>query len=235
MIRKILPTVFKQFVRVKVKELFAFQDNEHFKEQARLARVSQEQRMPKFNLESKHISNLSVLVDRDALLHAMPKRAVCAEIGVDVGEFTSRIIEITHPLKMHLVDTWGDPGRYRDELRAQVEAKFRGDIESGRVVIDVGRSTDVLTCFPDQYFDWVYLDTDHTYTTTERELNILKVKVKKGGIIAGHDYSVGNWIGDFRYGVIEAVHELCVLDGWEMIYVTFEANQTRSFAIRKLL
>ena len=58
--------------------------------------------------------------------------------------------------------------------------------------------------------------------------------MKKGGIIAGHDYVHGNWISAFRYGVVEAVHEFCVQFGWEIIYLTIEPTENQSFAIRKI-
>lgn len=95
-------------------------------------------------------------------------------------------------------------------------------------------STDAAYDFPDNYFDWIYIDTDHTYETTRDELRLYAPKMKKGGIIAGHDYVHGNWISTFRYGVVEAVHEFCVQFGWEIIYLTIEPTENQSFAIRKI-
>ena len=91
----------------------------------------------------------------------------------------------------------------------------------------------IVAC-PDSYFDWVYLDTDHTYDTTRRELELLRPKMKKGGIIAGHDYIFGNWDDGHRYGVIEAVREFCLTYQWEMIFLTHELDDHPSFAIREI-
>ncbi|MEX0773138.1 MAG: class I SAM-dependent methyltransferase, partial [Balneolales bacterium] len=85
------------------------------------------------------------------------------------------------------------------------------------------------------YFDWIYIDTDHSYETTRDELRLYASKVKQGGIIAGHDYVKGNWITTYRYGVIEAVHEFCVNNDWELIYLTAEPIENQSFAIRRTL
>lgn len=82
--------------------------------------------------------------------------------------------------------------------------------------------------------DWIYIDTDHSYETTRDELRLYASKVKDGGIIAGHDYVKGNWITTYRYGVIEAVHEFCVGNDWELIYLTAEPLESQSFAIRKV-
>ena len=197
-------------------------------------RYEDEKEIPKLELEQRHIQNLEIVLDRHSFLQRMPKNGVCAEIGVDQGEFSKMILEITDPSRLHLVDAWGDPSRYHDGLKLAVKDKFSSEIAMGKVEVNVGFSTVVLAKFPNQYFDWVYLDTDHSYKGTAEELQILKNKVKKGGIIAGHDYIIGNCPGDCRYGVIEAVHELCVKDNWEIILLTNETHQFRSFAIRKM-
>lgn len=145
------------------------------------------------------------------------------------------ILKQSSPKKLHLIDAWGDPSRYHDGLKDLVRDKFKKEIGDKTVELNVGYSTTILKEFPDHYFDWVYLDTDHTYKVTANELAILKDKVKLGGIIAGHDYIIGNWTGDCRYGVIEAVHELCVKDTWELLYTTANFNESPSFAVRRII
>ncbi len=217
-----------------VKEVFHFKDYKEHIQDFLKARKLNEEAIPKYDLENKHIRNIQVLLNREALLNNMPKDAVCAEIGVNEGEFSEQILQITNPIKLHLIDAWGNPERYHDGLKLQVHDKFEKEINLGKVVINVGYSTDVLKNMPDHYFDWVYLDTDHSYAVTAAELNILKDKVKPGGIIAGHDYIIGNWAGDVRYGVIEAVHELCVTADWEIVFVTINKNEMPSFAVKRI-
>jgi len=190
--------------------------------------------IPKIDLQPRNISNLKSLATRTELLGNMPKNAVSAEIGVDHGDFSQLILKTTSPKKLHLIDAWADENRYHGGLKDLVENKFKKEIAGGTVALNVGFSTTVLAGFPDYYFDWVYLDTDHSYQTTKAELAILKSKVKPGGIIAGHDYIIGNWITGQRYGVIEAVNEFCVNEDWEMICLTVETDQYRSFAIKKI-
>jgi len=36
----------------------------------------------------------------------MPQRSVCAEIGVDKGEFSQKIIDRVQPTKLHTIDPW---------------------------------------------------------------------------------------------------------------------------------
>jgi hypothetical protein len=198
-----------------------------------LRRAKIEEDIPKIDLRAENIQNLKTLLDREELIRNMPRNGVVAEIGVDHGDFSELILKLSAPKKLHLIDAWADDGRYHRGLKNIVEDKFKKEITNGTLNLDIGFSTTVLLNFPDKYFDWVYLDTDHSYQTTKAELAILKSKIKEGGIIAGHDYIIGNWVDGNRYGVIEAVNEFCVNEKWEIIYLTIEADHYRSFAIKK--
>ncbi|MBK9149146.1 MAG: class I SAM-dependent methyltransferase [Flavobacteriales bacterium] len=171
--------------------------------------------------------------DREAFLNVLPKGGVVAEAGVDHGDFSARILAITQPSALHLIDVWSSK-RYHSGLEDLVRKRFAREIESKQVRIDLGLSTDVMPRFPDGYFDWIYIDTDHGYRITAAELAIARTKVKPGGIIAGHDYVTGNWDGGVRYGVVEAVHEFCVKHDWELILLTHETDRHLSFAIRAI-
>lgn len=202
-------------------------------EAEKLRRKEEDAALPKSTLEEKHIRNLKVLVDRGVLLDLLPKHAVVAEVGVDRGVFTEQILLRTQPAKLHLVDTWGTD-RFNDTLMQGVQEKFKDQFAAGTLQINRGLSTEVLPTFADAYFDWLYIDTDHRYSTTRDELALAENKVKPGGVIAGHDYILGNWGSGMRYGVIEAVREFCLKRDWEMIYQTCEARGRLSYALRKL-
>jgi len=196
-------------------------------------RTAQSRAIPKVQLQQRHLGNLKVVPDRTAFLEALPKGGVVAEIGVDHGDFSARILSITRPERLHLIDVWSS-SRYHGGLEKVVRDKFATELASGQVKIDLGLSTEVLPRFTDGYFDWVYIDTDHGYIVTAAELEIARSKVKAGGIIAGHDYVTGNWDGGVRYGVVEAVHEFCVKHDWELILLTHETDRHLSFAIRAI-
>jgi hypothetical protein len=61
---------------------------------------------------------------------------------------------------------------------------------NSRVEIIHGFSTDVeiIHKFVDGYFDFVYIDGDHSYQGAKSDLLNFFPKVRVGGIIAGHDY-----------------------------------------------
>ena len=184
---------------------------------------------PEAHLEEKHIRNCQLVLNRRRMLELIGKQNIVAELGVNKGEFSKAILEITKPDKLHLVDCWDSQGLYR-----QVSEAFSPEINSELVQIHHKLSTDASRDFEDNYFNMVYIDTDHTYQTTRDELLAYAPKMKQGGIIAGHDYSMGNWIYSYRYGVIEAVHEFCINHDWKFCYLTAEPLERCSFAIRKI-
>ena len=190
-------------------------------------------KIPVFDLSEKHIQNAKLLINREELLKRMKPNAIVAELGVDQGEFSEKIFKITSPSKFHLIDLWGSE-RYNDGKRRAVADKFKKEIDANQIEINHGYSTEIVNKFPDTYFDWIYIDTAHSYKVTIDELNAYLPKMKENGIIAGHDFTVGNWINRLKYGVIEAVYEFCHKNNWEIIYITAEAMNYPSFAIRKI-
>lgn len=169
---------------------------------------------------------------KDEMLSLLPKNAVVAEIGVNFGNYAMDIVKQTNPEKLHLVDCWEEQDSdhtsdvYADEQQKQalkeVHEKFKKQIDSGNVVINLGFSQDVLPKFENGYFDWVYIDASHRFVDCLRDLKLCESKVKEKGIIAGHDYCNSAIAGKRNYGVMKAVDMFCRKYGWEMIYLTIE-------------
>ncbi|MHA1987706.1 MAG: class I SAM-dependent methyltransferase [Promethearchaeota archaeon] len=184
-------------------------------------------------LSQKNINNLKVVLNRDILLKNLPKEGVIAELGVDKGDFSNKILSLTQPKKLYLIDIW-DSERYSMDKMVYVKKRFQKEIDTGKVIIIRGTSEKELLKFENEYFDWVYIDTAHTYEQTVRELDLCREKVKDGGIIAGHDYCQGDIKNAQAYGVVQAVNQFCIKYDWEFIFITHETDRTLSFAIRKL-
>ncbi|MBN3518746.1 class I SAM-dependent methyltransferase [Algoriphagus lutimaris] len=190
--------------------------------------------MPVPEILYNHLENGRLLAKREQLLGLLPENGIVAELGVDHGDFSRKILEINKPSKLHLVDVWQSE-RYPEKLFHEVSQKFQKEIEAKKVEINRGLSTKVVDQFPDGYFDWIYIDTAHTYSMTKAELESYLLKMKKGGIIAGHDFIIGEIDVPWKYGVIEAVYEFCEKYNWEIIYLTMERGISPSFAIREIL
>ena len=158
---------------------------------------------------------------RDFLLKQMPKQSVCAEIGVYKGDFAARIMRIVQPQKLHLIDPWkyepsatygeslygGETGASQanmDSIFDGVLRRFHRQITTEVVRVYRSDSVDASAAFPDDYFDWIYIDGNHQYEFVKRDLEAYYPKVKQGGYLTGDDYGVFGWWQD---GVKRAVDE----------------------------
>jgi len=184
-------------------------------------------------IKYKHVQNGKLLENREQFLSLFPQNGIVAELGVDHGDFSRKILDVNLPSKLHLVDVW-QSDRYPERLFHEVSQKFQKEILAGKVIINRGLSTQVGRQFPDAYFDWIYIDTAHSYKVTKAELEMYRPKIKNGGIIAGHDFIVGEIDVPWKYGVIEAVYEFCKVYHWEIIYLTMERGISPSFAIKEI-
>jgi hypothetical protein len=188
--------------------------------------------MLKSVLQPRHTDAGRLLPTREALLDAMPKYGIVAEVGVGGGNFAAEILRRCMVQRFHLVDAWSSE-RYASDFEL-VRTRFAGELATGLAEINRGVSEEVLSSFPDSYFDWVYIDSDHGYATTLSELSICRHKVRPGGSIAGHDFCVGNVTKLLCYGVIQAVNDFCIEHNWGYDYLTMESHGHFSFCIRAL-
>ena len=186
-----------------------------------------------FEFQQKHLRNTTCLINRAELLKKIPSNSVCLELGVDRGFFSEEILSIINPSKLHLVDLWlNDSSRYG--LKQESETIDRLKEFANKITIHKGYSTKLVNGFEDNSFDFIYIDTDHSYRTTLDELELYSKKLKPDGILAGHDFlhfSKGNLN---KFGVFEAVVQFCNTHNFELAYITLENLENPSFALKKM-
>ncbi len=73
-----------------------------------------------------------------------------------------------------------------------------------------GASLDMVSKFPDEYLDLIYIDADHDETNFKQDLESWSTKVKPNGIISGHDYS---WVGKYLENYVLTQHIKTYKDG----------------------
>lgn len=156
-------------------------------------------------LYQKYIKDLKVVLNIENLLKLLPKNGIVAEIGVDNGDFSNKILFFAKLKKLYLIDKWDSVGYDKSKMN-YVSKRFQNQIDDGIVIVIKGKSEKVLRKFENQFFDWVYIDTSHSYKQTLRELELCRMKVKNSGIIAGHDYCQGNVKDTFAYDLVQAVN-----------------------------
>jgi hypothetical protein len=169
-------------------------------------------------LEDRHVASCQIMASRVAMLEQLPKRAVCGEIGTFKGEFAAQIAARCNPLELHLFDLNFD----------QLEVKLE------RAVRHEGDSATELEKLPDGFFDWLYIDADHTYTGVKRDIAVATHKIKADGLLAFNDYTNWSFAELMPYGVRRAVNELCVAEGWELAFYCLDPWNYCDVAIRRI-
>ncbi len=122
---------------------------------------------------------------------------VGVEVGVDRGEYSKLICGTNDQMKLYGVDPWlYHPKEYReyhdqkqlDEIYEECKFKMREFIRHGQYEIIRKKSMDALEDFEDESLDFVYIDANHEAPYVQQDIEGWYKKVKKGGILAGHDY-----------------------------------------------
>lgn len=147
---------------------------------------------------------------RSELYKILPENAVVAEIGCAEMLFSRDILDNWKVSKLYLVDNWGKIEGQTGDGNSENEwhtKNFKDGLKriepfKDRAVILRGISWDQAINVPDEALDCVYIDCCHSYECVKRDLAAWIPKVKKGGVIAGHD------INNSAYGVRQAVGEV---------------------------
>jgi hypothetical protein len=178
-------------------------------------------------LTAKHVRGCTVFEDRDALLEQLPKHIVCVEVGVDLAEFSKKIWHTVQPSKLHLIDI----AQSSIETAAQ---KFAPEIGAGAVQTHCGDSASLISSFPDQYFDYIYIDGDHSYSGAKRDLEASLPKLKPSGVIGINDYIFFSPSDFTKYGVIEAVNEFCLAHDFRLLYFALQGRMYNDVVLGRM-
>jgi hypothetical protein len=160
---------------------------------------------------------------RTIMLSLMPKRARVAEIGVSSGLFSQVILDLTEPCQLLLIDPWdllGGTATDDNDKWFNQSSFMEGEYikvvdmfsEHPEVIVARNYSVPVLSTFPDNYFDWMYIDGSHLYDQVTEDLEIALQKIRLGGMIAGDDFF---WKRNNRKHVRDAVFDFLTMRGIE--------------------
>ncbi len=125
-----------------------------------------------------------------------------AEIGVAYGVFAYYVLLQNEPAKLYLIDPWEyglqadlepDPTAEKQKSRDDQYKTVCGYFAPYKNVEIVRmKSEDAASMFENDYFDYVYIDGEHSYAAVTRDLANYFHKVKVGGYLIGDDYG---WTG----------------------------------------
>lgn len=144
-----------------------------------------------------------------------------AEIGVASGKHARQMFETVPDLHLYLVDPWTEYFRYKQELCDKRYQNAVTNMESYNATIMRMTSLEASQQVEDGSLDFVYIDADHRFDAVMMDIILWAPKVRRDGIVAGHDY-----YHFYQAGVVDAVrayvqaHRIC---NW---YVTWEKEAT---------
>jgi hypothetical protein len=160
---------------------------------------------------------LRYIYGRLRVLFLVPPCAVCAEIGVWKGDFSERLLKLRQPYELHLIDPWQFESKYpcrwyggdvaknqsdMDNIKDSVYRRFAGN---SAVIIHRSKSFEAATEFPNGYFDWIYIDGDHSREAVLNDLEAWHTKVKLQGVIVLDDYDWRDERGQYSVrGAVDA-------------------------------
>lgn len=126
---------------------------------------------------------------------------ILVEIGVWKGHSISflanELKKNEKKFKLYAVDLWNDTYRYENYPKLKEQVPYLYDIyteykkQSGvyDIIEDLkGLSWEMAKEFKDNSVDFVFIDADHDYEFVIKDIESWYPKIKKGGILSGHDY-----------------------------------------------
>jgi hypothetical protein len=119
-----------------------------------------------------------------------------AEIGVERGVNATEILQGLNVQRLYLVDHYlpygdcltngGCPQEVQDKVYRNMFMNLQNYLD--RITLVTKDSVFASSLFPDEFFDFVYIDASHDYEPVRQDILAWWPKIKVGGIIGGHDY-----------------------------------------------
>lgn len=119
-----------------------------------------------------------------------------AEIGVDKGRLSYRLLKSCgdNLSEYWAIDQWGLLPEY-NQMEASLEEWQKRYKRVAFLMLRFPqlrvlrvKSAEASRWFPKEYFDLIFIDADHSYKSVRQDIKCWLPRVRKGGIISGHDY-----------------------------------------------
>lgn len=137
------------------------------------------------------------------------KPIIVAEIGVDEGKNSLNILKNLNVEKIYLIDPYIEYKNYLDSAPHKTSENM--NLAYGSAITRLKRYKNKIAWIKEfseaaadkiPICDFIYIDGNHNYEYVKKDIELYFKKVKKGGILAGHDIE--------EKGVFRAVSEFTV-------------------------
>jgi hypothetical protein len=156
-----------------------------------------------------HLKDARILPRREDVFQFLSKGGRVAEVGTQEGVFARKIYDSLAPSELHLFDLDFTPFHERGEFEP----------DTAGLVLHVGDSSTELSSFPNEYFDVIYIDADHSYEGCKRDSGVAVSKLKPDGLLWFNDFCIWSPLEMIDYGVPHVVSELCQTGDWKVSFV----------------
>ncbi|MBI4707647.1 MAG: class I SAM-dependent methyltransferase [Candidatus Omnitrophica bacterium] len=134
------------------------------------------------------------------LLKNLPTRGIVVEVGSFLGNGSTKTIIDTILYKdvngtLYCIDTWKGNQNVDWHLKLAEEYSlfdtflYYVTMYGGQNIVKpmIMESKDAALTFKDKSCDLIFIDGDHSFEITKQDIEMWMPKVKKGGILCGHD------------------------------------------------
>lgn len=152
-----------------------------------------------------------------------------AEIGVEVGAFSKHLIQDNPNLKLYSIDSWTEYGLKDGKSQRRLDdyyerAKIKLAPYNCQIIKDF--SMNAVKRFKDESLDFVYIDAAHDYSYVKEDIREWSKKVRKDGIVSGHDYFIFKSGND---GVVRAVDEWIAKNNIKPLFIYDDKKRAPSW------
>lgn len=130
------------------------------------------------------------------------EEAIGAEVGVENGVHAFEMLEQLPLKKLYLIDAY-KPHYDKDQATVDQWRKNSADMLeewNGKIKWIIDDSVKAADKVDDESLDFVYIDADHDEEHVYNDIVAWAKKVRSGGVVGGHDFSVYE---ETRKGVIK--------------------------------
>lgn len=143
------------------------------------------------------------------------------EIGTRVGRYAEALCKVNPKLHLTCVDPWKAYSGLRQDKQDEYYKQAIERLTPLNISILRKFSMDALANFEAGSLDFVFIDGNHTYDFAALDIIYWSYKIRKGGIMAVHDYYPFRWAG-----VVQAVNAYTSAHAIIPWYITREREPT---------
>ena len=176
------------------------------------------------SIRQARVEHAKVFGDRSGCLGLVRKGGRAVEIGTWAGSFAKEIWRTCEPSELHIIDI---------DLSRFDHAFFEPHLGK-RVFLHQGRSVELAATFSDGFFDFVYVDGDHSHHAAKADIERYLPKLAADGLMGVNDYTHWCTALGMPFGVARALHECIEELSLEVVAMGLERYGNHDLFVRRM-